>query len=139
MPLIKKLFPRILPSIQPLYVCNKKKIQNKNIFRPTYPIFFNLRYLNTTTFFLPQAEIMAPVSTYFTSFAPTCVLFYSISQLCKMTYPWLTIQIEIHPSASITFSLQNCRPGISSSLTKLEIEQYLKLCNVMCWEILSTY
>ena len=29
----------------------KKKIQNKNIFRPTYPNFFDLRYLNTTIFF----------------------------------------------------------------------------------------
>ena len=34
-----------------LYMCSKKKIQNNNIFRPTYPNFFDLRYLNTTIFF----------------------------------------------------------------------------------------
>ena len=35
----------------------KKKIQNKNIFRPTYPNFFDLRYLNTTIFFFWPNDI----------------------------------------------------------------------------------
>ena len=43
--------PEHVLLLQPLYICNKKKIQNKNIFRPTYPSFFYLRYLNTTIFF----------------------------------------------------------------------------------------